>query len=1504
MAKRVNKTLIGVMTAVAFVLMTVAGVLMVHRLQQTDPRHYAERAERYAAESDWEQAKLYYFRAYSVSQDATYRVLAGQMLYEQGHEGLAVQLWMQAVAAEPHLVEGHEKILDVRLEIADLYEQPSGWRILRDAAQTLLGVDEQNAKGLYCLGRAMAKLAQNLPDENAAKDQVRAGVANVRRAAELAPEVVKYSLTLANFEHLSGRNDEAERILKRLIANTQTAGKNAATVRYSYARFLAAVGRPDEAVKFYEQAETFAGDDRQTLATAKSQHAQFWIGRWYKVVRESEPDERTQSYYDKARSLLEESIALHDTGFLPYMLLAELFSFQGDLLEAIEICEQRTQKSIQRVGIKTHQRKIGLYMLLLEAADQCLAYASDLDQNSPEFDEIIAKAQHFANEASAEFADLGPGLHTLGKIRLAQGQELEAINAFQKAAEAYGKPNWRNSLVYAELLARNGQPGAAKTAISDAILDPSADPTCWLTYARILLATGENTLALQTADEFLRRDPRNRTGLEVKMNALRRLGQTELAERIRKAYLPQNDLAEAQNKYLEGRVEQALTILDRLLGAQPDNIQYLRFTVSILTERNEHDRAMAHVRRALEAAPDNLDIRFLETVADPTRSPEDRRRAQFEIISQLPDPFLRQYQLCLWYRQFGPPDKYIDALREAERLLMAPDRKMHRAVQRRYLRDLIERQFTHASAVADNDLIEAIVQKAVKENIDGADGLTYRGRAHMIARSPELALNSFKLALEQQPTDARTLTFIGQCHIALEPPQIFEGKAYFERAVAANPNMGAAQKGLAIIARHNGDEAAFQRRLAICQKLIPTDIWVQEQMLTQREKTTPLVGIQRRELIRTNKPNDVENLLTLANLYERIGKTEKAIECFDEALAVPDVPTSAILAATKFFRDSGRADRALSVLQDRVASTQGDAEKANASLLIVNHWRELDDRAKVEESFRRATEYAETLRVCSAYATFKSGIGDFSSALQWYTRAIEVAKDASPQLIGQLLRARIDVHFRAGDFDAAERESQEYFVRYPDDPAAQLLRTAVFTVQGKIDDAILSLDRYLEDRPNNLNAMLQRSRLYGAQGRWARATADLERLRSIDPAYRNYAPRILLADGYAITNRLELAFRELESVLEIDSSANAVAAHLIILYREHERPADAIRICTSMSNRNPANPVWVKNRADIKDQLGDLRAAVRDHEIAARLSDYHPHFTSALLDAYAKLDQLETGLAYYNQTIPQENRTPEVMVRHAKLLALSDRPDEAVAQFLSAQDTQGFADLGFIRSLVLAVAEAFEADQAIDTFRADPSDPRLKKSSQHILAMLLNHFERDSEALAALETLFEAADNDAEKTALLAALGEVHERRLDWKRARETYETLLEIDDKNVIGLNNLAFLLSDKLARPRDAIPYAHRASILHGIPTVRDTLAWTHVQLGEYRKAIGILTKVLEDRPRFVPGIYHLAEAYRRSGELQKAFALLESARNLITEGIGESYRDKVTKSFNEVRNALASP
>ncbi len=1514
--KKVNKTLVGSLTAIGFLVVTITGSLVVRSLKRSDPVHWVELAEAAAEEQDWTQAKFYYGRALQVSDDASYLIDMGRMEYEAGEEFLAGRYWNEAITRDPTLIAAHEKLIDLRIEIADMYRQPTAWLTLKSAAEALLAVDAQNPKALFTVGYAYLELYKLTQEKDGGS--IRKGLENVRRAVQLAPEVVHYSIALATYlidpllnstQSAEQRHEEVERMLLKMVADNTEPGEDAARVRFTYARFLGGTARHDEAVAMFAEAERFSGDDQQARARVKSQQAQYWTGRWYAAATNPQEADNVEPFFEKAKSLLEESIELDDEGFVQYLLLAELHAHRGDRLEAVSICERRINKPINRTGLKAGPRKYARYTILVKAADETLAHAASLERSSEEFDAMINKAEGFCTLALGEFPTRGPALHTMGKVKLARGNELEGIGLFQQAKSAFGVPSWRNSKTLAQLLLRHKQPGAAMDAIKDAMEDPQADPTCWGVAAQIALELDDTVSALRHADKLLRSRPGDHGALRVKMNALRKRGDTELADAIaeRLGERSSDDLLQ-QVAALDtaGRTEQAVQQLTAFLEQSPDDLRVLRRAVTLLIAADQRDRAHPLVERALQTAPDNYEIKLLATLTDPQVTAELQRDAQLSILNGIEDVLTRNLQLAQWYGDQGMKPEYIAALIEAERHLLSPNGNVSEGAKRQYLRGIIERQFIYAVNEGSQQEVDRIVEKAISNNIDGAEGLTYRGRALMHVGKPEMAIGAFKQALLKQSTNARTLVYVGQCQMSLNPPQLFEAKTNFELAAAANPNLGIAHKGLAIVAKIGGDERAYDHHLAAAARLLPNDTWIKDQLLLKSEQTAPEAGIARREDIRRTEPDNTENLLALAELYLETSRVDKATECYDAILARDHVDTRAVVAASRFFRKTGNNDRALRVLEELVERTDGADRKANAVLLIADYWHKLGDATNADAALLRAAQFAENLEVSAATAKFKTDIGDYPAALEWHARAIELADASSPELAAYLRRSRIDVLFRNRDHDAAEARIDEFIARYPDDASGLLLKSAIDTVRGNIDPAIANIERYLEQQPGDLNATHQRARLYYTQGRYAAAIADLERLRSIDPAYKEYAARILLADGYALTNRVDLAYEELESIIREDPEAKKVAVHLIVLYREHEKPTDAIRVCTSMANRYPRDPVWLKNRADIKIKTGDTQSAIGDFEAAARLSAFRPHYTAALLRAYTEAGQLDKGIAYYAQTIPAERRSPMVIVRYADLLVRSGRAEEAVSQFLAAFDRGGFSDLGFVQNVVESVIHAFgdDAQRAIDLFSVTPDNPRLHRSAKHILAMVLNHYERDAEALESMRELLESSADDAEKIMLHATMGNVYERQRDWESAKTAYEELLRINERHLLGLNNLAFLLSDKLGRPREAIPYARQAAALYPIMSVRDTLAWTHVQLNEHSQAVAILTKILEEDPRYVPAIYHAAEAYRRNNELEKAQRLLEGASNLIDEGVGAHYRDKVRKAVQDVRRGETAP
>jgi Tfp pilus assembly protein PilF len=119
--------------------------------------------------------------------------------------------------------------------------------------------------------------------------------------------------------------------------------------------------------------------------------------------------------------------------------------------------------------------------------------------------------------------------------------------------------------------------------------------------------------------------------------------------------------------------------------------------------------------------------------------------------------------------------------------------------------------------------------------------------------------------------------------------------------------------------------------------------------------------------------------------------------------------------------------------------------------------------------------------------------------------------------------------------------------------------------------------------------------------------------------------------------------------------------------------------------------------------------------------------------------------------------------------------------------------------------------------------------------------------------------------------------------AIEHYRRVLEIDPRNAITLNNLAYLLAEKASQPDEALKYAEQAKeIAPASSEVDDTLGWIYYRKGNYPTAVKYLetataNKYLETataNSRMAVRKYHLAMAYLKAGDLKRGQQTLAAA------------------------------
>jgi tetratricopeptide (TPR) repeat protein len=140
-----------------------------------------------------------------------------------------------------------------------------------------------------------------------------------------------------------------------------------------------------------------------------------------------------------------------------------------------------------------------------------------------------------------------------------------------------------------------------------------------------------------------------------------------------------------------------------------------------------------------------------------------------------------------------------------------------------------------------------------------------------------------------------------------------------------------------------------------------------------------------------------------------------------------------------------------------------------------------------------------------------------------------------------------------------------------------------------------------------------------------------------------------------------------------------------------------------------------------------------------------------------------------------------------------------------------------------------------------------------------------------------AGANAAYKEALMVALADLYDARKEYRKSIEQYEKILRINERNVVALNNRAWLLMLSAHKPDDALNLVNEAVSNFGdLSNLLDTRGMIYLNLGQPKKAIGDLEKAVADIPTATRW-YHLARAYKANGDQRKFEDALKQARDL---------------------------
>jgi tetratricopeptide (TPR) repeat protein len=702
------------------------------------------------------------------------------------------------------------------------------------------------------------------------------------------------------------------------------------------------------------------------------------------------------------------------------------------------------------------------------------------------------------------------------------------------------------------------------------------------------------------------------------------------------------------------------------------------------------------------------------------------------------------------------------------------------------------------------------------------------GQDFLAKKDYSRALLSFQNAYKAKPSDAEPLYQLGVTSIAMG--DTISASDFFRRAVQLNPGHLEAQLKLADLLAASRHKPAIQEGQKMAQQALAAF------------------------------PDNLKAVNILALTELRLGDAEAAAARLEEALKrfPASLESSVNLARTHLARNDRKA--AEEILRKAVGTSPSDASALFA----------LADFYLITGTLEAAAEYyTRGLSVQPDHAPALSALGRVQHRLgrAQEADATFVRLAAHPEAQHRFVHA--GYLLQSGRQDAALTEFQQIYEKNRQDREARTYLVTAFLTAGRIESAQQLLTEALAVNPNDADALLPRARIHLARGRTDAADRDVQRALQWNPDSAEV--HHLLAQVHRIRGNAGLQQQELAEALRLDPGLTAARLDLAQALLVRGDAGGALRVLDAAPPEQRGNlPLTVQRTWVLMDagRESEARTTIDRMLLGSRLPEVI--LQDAVLRARTQdFAGAKTGAETVLKEQPHEVRALELLFRvslaekrpnegldrirrHA-----SAHPDIAPVQMIAGRLEQKHGNLPGARA-------AFE--------RAKQSDPDLLDAEVSLSEIELAEGKLE-DARRRLMPLLETSRQAAART----RLGLVEEKAGKYTAACDHYRKALELNPRDVLVLNNLAYALAEFAGKPEEALKYAEQAKELSpDSAAIDNTLGWTYFRKGIYPSAIRYLEASVNREPT-ARRTAHLAMAYARAGDMAGCKRALAAALRL---------------------------
>jgi tetratricopeptide (TPR) repeat protein len=771
---------------------------------------------------------------------------------------------------------------------------------------------------------------------------------------------------------------------------------------------------------------------------------------------------------------------------------------------------------------------------------------------------------------------------------------------------------------------------------------------------------------------------------------------------------------------------------------------------------------------------------------------------------------------------------------------------------------LMQQQYEEALAALDslND----------PDRIQQLKAALIRGDIHLAAGRAGKANDAYSNARDLDSNAA--LPLIGLAKVAFSQNDTEQGNKFVARTEQLDPEHAELWLLKARIAHANEEwEKAEQAYVNALETIGQYDVMTFQKFETMsalidvlREQGKSSEAFVYEEILAKSAPGTIKSNLIAAQEAFNNGELNNAARYLEEVLAqAPGQEQAALMLGIIRFRQ-GQPEEAESLLAP--VADMGNSDQARKLLAATRlQMRDPQGAREILANLEDQDSDPETLALVGIASLIS---GDTESGEQFIEKSLDLAPDNTS------LRLRYSTYLvRTGQTDRAIEEANRVLENDPDSEQARLLIVQAHVSANNNDAAITAASDWVNEQPKNVAALVTRGNVAAnaenieeAKQYYQRAAeadsdnpaglnalGNLARLRNEPGPAKDYYRRAI---ELSPDNRQTL--QGLTAVMERED-----LAALMEQVREQHPDAYGPRLILLES-------ALIDNNTQ---RAGDLTASLleRDDESSpapaesAVASVYHGIATQ--LAQRKRLEQASDVLRRGRILFPENE---EIGIQAAAIKFTEGNTKEArdILRDVKQQHPESAAPFR-IEARYFERQEEYQ--QAAELYQlALELEQNAEQEVAH--ARALARSGQLNKAVSALENARQAFPRNPQ---ILMNLAMLHQENEAPDKAIPPYEKLLEVAPRNVVALNNLAWIYYQK--GDNRAMELARKAFELKpDNAAIADTYGWILLKAGQIEESLPVLEKAHELQPDSEEIAMHLAEAYRATGRDAEARRVLE--------------------------------